>query len=136
MKNKLLSFLFTILLVSCSFEQIKINSLIKEYESSLNTADKTKFESLFSNAIIGKLIFAGVEAIRNQGITSSYRIEIMWVKINGKEATARMQVFQTFSGEGDTVKTLNLINSSPQKYDLILSLNQGKWLIDQIDIDI
>lgn len=124
--------LFVFLFVSCTSEESAIKQVVSTYQNAMNQNDKNSIIELFDNPSTYGLdiAFAMVDVYKEQGIKTSYTIDILEVKINGNIAEAKLKTSVKYSGEDkETIKALQMF--TPTVIDSVMTLRKenNNWKI-------
>ena len=128
----ILIFLLTTLFISCTSEESAIKQVVSTYQNAMNQNDKNSIIELFDNPSTYGLdvAFAMLDVYKEQGIKTSYAIDILDVKINGNIAEAKLKTSVKYSGEDkETIKALQMF--TPTVIDSVMTLRKenNNWKI-------
>ena len=128
MKKTILSsllILFFLLFFSCTSEENAIKAVVNKYQNAINSNDKTAITELFetSSKLGLEFAFAMLDAYREQGISTTYSIDVLEVKVNGNIAEAKLKTSVTYSGEDkETIVALQMF--TPSVVDTIMTFRK------------
>ena len=128
MKKTILSsllILFFLLFFSCTSEENAIKAVVNKYQNAINSNDKTAITELFetSSKLGLEFAFAMLDAYREQGISTTYSIDVLEVKVNGNIAEAKLKTSVTYSGEDkETIAALQMF--TPSVVDTIMTFRK------------
>lgn len=128
MKKIITTSLFIISLIlffSCTSEENAIKEVVNNYQKAVNSNDKKKITELFetSSKLGLEFAFAMLDAYREQGISTTYSIDVLEVKVNGNIAEAKLKTSVTYSGEDkETIAALQMF--TPSVVDTIMTFRK------------
>ena len=128
MKKIITTSLFIISLIlffSCTSEENAIKEVVNNYQNAVNSNDKNKITELFetSSKLGLEFAFAMLDAYREQGISTTYSIDVLEVKVNGNIAEAKLKTSVTYSGEDkETIAALQMF--TPSVVDTIMTFRK------------
>lgn len=117
--------LLSVVLFSCYTEENAIEEVIKKYQTALNSNETEQVIDLFepSSAYRLQLTFAMLDVYRENGIETSYTIDVIDIKINGNIAEARLKSSVFYSGsDKQTIAALQMF--TPSVMDTIMTLRK------------
>ena len=135
MKKTILSsllILFFLLFFSCTSEENAIKAVVNKYQNAINSNDKTAITELFetSSKLGLEFAFAMLDAYREQGISTTYSIDVLEVKVNGNIAEAKLKTSVTYSGEDkETIVALQMFTSSVVDTIMTFRKTNNVWKI-------
>jgi hypothetical protein len=129
MKTKLLLFLFTFILVSCSKDQNNGSTSSQGTISISNASYKGGYNAVWFNSTSGLIKAVGADPDESYGTTSDYKF---WVEPGDREFTADLDPSYgvVLLGNGDDIFTNATRNSSLSGFST--DINKSDWTVGNV----